>query len=79
METKRVDEYHKNSSHIYGKLVVVHYLEDMQKDPNFGKFNAELLYVYLRKATDLVKEKYGDGVKVLQSVPDLVCSIEGEQ
>lgn len=37
MKAERIDEYHKNNSNFYGKLVVVHYLDEAQKDTKWGK------------------------------------------
>lgn len=76
MKTERVDEYHKNGCHFYGKLVVVRYLDDAQKDPKWGTFGAGISLDYLDKAMALVKERYGAGVKVLLSMPDLVVRVE---
>lgn len=76
METKRVDEYHKHGCHFYGKLVVVDYMEDVKKDPKWGTFNAGVTFDYLEKAQALVQEKYGENVKVLLSIPELVVRLE---
>lgn len=38
IETKRVDEYHKNGCHFYGKLVVVSYWEAMRNDSRKIRF-----------------------------------------
>jgi hypothetical protein len=74
MTSQRFDEYHKHGCHFYGKLVVVEYAEDMQKDPNWGKFNANLTFDYLARAQKLVKEKYGD-TQTLLSIPALVVKL----
>ena len=74
MDSKRIDEYHKHGCNFYGKLVVVEYAEDMQNDPNWGKFNAEVTFDYLAKAQELVKEKYG-ATETLLSIPALVVKL----
>lgn len=75
MVSKRVDEFHKHGCHFFGKLVVVEYQEDMQNDPKWGTFNAGLTFEYLEKASALIKEKYGETVEVLLSVPSLVVRV----
>lgn len=75
MQAERFDEYHKGSSHFHGKLAVVHYLQDAQKDPKWGTFGADISLNYLDKAMELIKERYGEKVEVLQSIPDLVVRI----
>lgn len=69
MKAERIDEYHKSGCHFYGKLAVVHYLDDAKNDPKWGTFSAGL-----DKAMALIKERYGE-VEVLLSVPDLVVRV----
>ena len=78
MKAQRIDEYYKHGCHFFGKLVVVDYLETAQQDQRWGKFNAGISLDYLIKATALVKERYGENIEVLLSVPDLVVRIKQE-
>lgn len=76
MKAQRIDEYHKGSANYYGKLVVVHYLDDAMQDPKYGAFSgAEISLDYLAKAKKLIRERY-ENFTVLQDVPDLVVRIE---
>lgn len=75
MKAERFEEYHKHGCNFSGKLVVVDYFEDMQRDPRWGQFNSGVSYEYLKQARALVKERYGD-VKILLDVPELVCRLE---
>jgi hypothetical protein len=52
----------------------VHYLDDAKNDKKWGTFGAGVSLDYLKKATALVKERYGENV-VLLSMPDLVVRI----
>jgi len=74
MKTKRVDEYHKHGCHFFGKLVVVDYWDELEKDPKWGGFNADVTYDYIAKAKNLVKEKYGN-TETLLSIPALVVRL----
>ncbi len=76
MKAERFDEYHKNGCHFHGQLAVVHYLDDAQKDPKWGTFGAGISLDYLDKAMSLVKERYGENVEVLLSMPDLVVRVK---
>jgi len=78
MNTERIDEYHKNGCHFYGKLVTVNYLDDAKKDPKWGAFGAGVSFDYLDKATALIKEKYGTNFKILLSMPELVVRLESQ-
>ena len=75
MKAERFDEYHKHGCHFYGKLVVVKYQDDMQKDPKWGTFNAGLTWDYLAKARAIVQERYGE-TEILLSVPELVVRLK---
>lgn len=76
MKTERFDDYYKHGCSFSGRLVVVDYSEDMKNDPRWGTFNAGLTFDYVEKAAKLVKEKYGEPVKVLLSIPEYVCEIK---
>ena len=75
MKAQRFDEFHKYGENFYGKLVVVDYTEDLKNDPKMGTFNAGVSFDYVEKAAALVKEKYGEPVKVLLSIPEYVCVV----
>ena len=75
IKAERVDDYHKHGCHFSGKLVVIHYYEAMQQDPNWGKFNANLTFDYVEKARALVKERQYKVVRELLTMPDLVIEI----
>lgn len=76
MKAERIDEYHKHGCHFSGKLAVVHYLEEAQKDPKWGTFGAGISLDYLEKAMAFIKNRYGEKVEVLLSMPDLVVRLE---
>lgn len=76
MKAQRFDDYIKNGSHFHGLLVVVRYLEDVQKDPRWGTFGAELTYEYLDKAKQLVKDRGYNVVEELLHIPDYVVRIK---
>lgn len=48
--------------------------EDMEQDPTWGTFDANLTYDYLGKARDLINERYGTAEELL-SIPELVVRI----
>ena len=75
MKAQRFDEYHNHGCHFNGKLVVVNYSEDMQNDPNWGKFGAGVTFDYLAKAKALVKERQYNVVRELLSIPDYVVEV----
>jgi hypothetical protein len=76
MEAKRFDEFHKHGCNFSGKLVVVDYLADMEKDPRWGTYNAGLTFDYLAKAKQLVKDKGYDVVLELLSIPEYVVMVK---
>ncbi len=76
MEAKRFDEYHKNGCNFYGALVVVDCSQDMQNDPNWGKFGAGVSIDYLVKARKLVADRGYNVVRELLSMPELVVEIK---
>jgi len=75
MDAKRVDEYHKHGCNFYGKLVVVEYMEDLQKDPKWGAFNSGLSLDYAEKAKNLVRERQYNVKKELLALPAYVVEI----
>lgn len=76
MKAERFDEYHKHGCHFYGKLLVVDYWEDLQKDPKWGTFHVELTLDYVEKAKALVQDSGYKVVRVLLGIPEYVVEIE---
>lgn len=76
MKAERFDGYHKNGCHFEGKLVVVHYLDDAQKDPKWGTFGAELTWDYMAKAKQLIQDRGYQVKRVCLAIPDYVVEIE---
>ncbi len=76
MKAERFDEYHKHGCHFYGSLVVVDYMPEMKKDPQYGRFGAEVVYDYMEKAAKLIQERQYKVKRVLLSIPEYVVEIE---
>ncbi len=76
MKPQRFDEYHKHGCHFFGKLVVVDYSENMEKDPKWKQWNAGVSFKYLERAKAIVSEHYGTPKRVLLEMPDYVVEIE---
>ena len=75
MKADRIDEYHKHGCNFFGKLVVISYFEDAQKDPSWGRFGASVSLDYYAKAVQYAKELYGD-FDVLLGMPELVIRLK---
>lgn len=78
IKSHRTDVYHKHNCHFEGKLVVVEYQEEMERDPRWGIWNGGVVFKYIALAEELVTEKYGNPKRVLLSMPEYVCELEDQ-
>jgi hypothetical protein len=78
MKAERVDKFHKYNHDFYGKLVVVHYMNDARDE--VGHITDETLEAigneYLAKAKQYIEAKQYKVIRVLLEFPVYVVEIE---
>ena len=74
MKITRIDGYYKHGCNFAGKLAVVEYQDDMERDPKWGVFGSMIDFKYSAKAQKLAEERY-PGCTVLLHIPDVVVRL----
>lgn len=74
MTHKEITSYYKHGCHFTGKLLLVEFQDDWERDPRYGEFGAGTIFKYSENAIQFAKENF-NVEKVLLAIPDVVCRL----
>jgi len=74
MRHEEITSYHKHDCHFTGKLLLMEFQDDWERDPMHGESGAGTIFKYSEKAIQFAKENF-NVEKVLLAIPDVVCRI----